>query len=202
MMVLRKGCRGEEVKVLQRALHLYVDGIFGALTEEAVKEFQRENNLTIDGIVGEKTWQAINGGLIKSRRNIKEIIVHCSATKEGKDYTVGDITRWHKQRGFSTIGYHYVVYRDGAIHQGRDVNVSGAHCTNHNSISIGVCYIGGLASDGKTPKDTRTDKQKASLLSLLKRLKALYPNAKIYGHRDFAIKACPSFDATKEYRNI
>lgn len=202
MIILKKGSRGSDVKVLQKALHLYEDGIFGSLTEEAVKEFQKANGLVADGIVGERTWAKINLGLVISKRNIKEIIVHCSATPEGKDFTVADITRWHKDRGFSTIGYHYVIYRDGSIHNGRDVNVSGAHCTGHNSISIGVCYIGGCEANSKKAKDTRTEAQKKALLDLLKKLKALYPKAKIHGHRDFANKACPSFDATKEYANI
>ena len=204
-MLLTVGSKGEDVKRLQHLLHLAEDGIFGKLTEEAVKEFQRENGLVVDGIVGDKTWIVLTsqaGELTKSRRNIKELIVHCSATAEGKDYTVADITRWHKQRGFSTIGYHYVVYRDGSVHPGRDVNVSGAHCTNHNAISIGVCYIGGCATDGKTAKDTRTDAQKKSLRELLTKLRLLYPKATIHSHRDFAKKACPSFDATKEYSNI
>ena len=96
-------------------------------------------------------------------RKINLIIVHCSATPEGKDFTVDDITRWHKARGFKTIGYHYVIYRDGSIHKGRPVSEEGAHCVGHNKNSIGVCYIGGLAADGKTPKDTRTDSQKSSL---------------------------------------
>ncbi len=202
MQVLRKGSRGEDVKVLQKALHLYEDGVFGSLTEEAVKAFQKANGLMTDGVVGQKTWEKLMGGLVKSKRTIKEIIVHCTATAEGKDYTIADITKWHKQRGFATIGYHYVVYRDGSIHNGRDVNVAGAHCTGHNSYSIGVCYVGGCKSDGLSPKDTRTNAQKTALLSLLKNLRVLYPNAKIYGHRQFANKACPSFDATKEYRNI
>ena len=89
-------------------------------------------------------------------REIKSIILHCSATPEGKDFTVADITRWHKERGFRTIGYHYVVYRDGTVHKGRPVEQIGAHCEGHNKDSIGVCYIGGLMTDGKTPKDTRT----------------------------------------------
>jgi N-acetylmuramoyl-L-alanine amidase len=137
-----------------------------------------------------------------SSRRINEIIVHCSATREGRDYTVADITKWHKQRGFNDIGYHYVIYRDGSLHNGRDVNLVGAHCTNHNAHSIGVCYIGGCKTDGTSPKDTRTDAQKAALLSLLKDLRKKYPFAKIHGHRDFANKACPSFDATNEYKNI
>ena len=135
-------------------------------------------------------------------RSINEIIVHCSATPEGKDFSVADITRWHKARGFRTIGYHFVIYRDGSIHAGRPLEEIGAHCVNHNRHSIGVCYIGGCAADGKTAKDTRTEAQKVALQNLLKRLKSIYPNATIHGHRDFAAKACPSFDATKEYKKL
>ena len=135
-------------------------------------------------------------------RDIKEIIVHCSATPEGKDFTVEDIRKWHLARGFKDIGYHYVIYRDGSIHKGREESVIGAHCTGHNSYSIGVCYIGGVAKDGKTPKDTRTEAQKESLVKLLKELKAKYPKATIHGHREFANKACPSFDAKKEYSTL
>lgn len=209
-MLLKKGISGKEVQTLQRALHMLDDGIFGQLTEDAVKEFQKSHGLKVDGIVGDKTWAAICGSsLIKSKRIINEIIVHCSATREGFDYTVSDITKWHKQRGFSTIGYHYVIYRDGSINTGRDINISGAHCEGHNSHSVGICYIGGLENSlnpktGKydIPKDTRTAAQKASLLKLLLQLRSLYPSAKIRGHRDFANKACPSFDATKEYKTI
>ena len=135
-------------------------------------------------------------------RSINEIIVHCAATREGRDFTVEDITRWHKARGFATIGYHYVIYRDGSIHEGRPLEQIGAHCVGHNKHSIGICYIGGCASDGKTPKDTRTSEQKEALLALLRRLKARFPNATIHGHRDFAAKACPSFDAFREYRQL
>lgn len=135
-------------------------------------------------------------------RQINEIIVHCAATREGRDFTVEDITRWHKARGFATIGYHYVIYRDGSIHEGRPLEQIGAHCVGHNKHSIGICYIGGCASDGKTPKDTRTPEQKEALLALLRRLKARFPNATIHGHRDFAAKACPSYDAFREYRQL
>lgn len=132
-------------------------------------------------------------------RTITEIIVHCSATPEGRHVTVGDIRAWHKQRGFKDVGYHYIVYLDGSIHGGRSENVIGAHCQGHNRNSIGVCYIGGMDKGMKSPKDTRTDAQKKALIMLLKQLKKKYPQAKIYGHRDFAAKACPSFDAKKEY---
>lgn len=200
MSTLKKGSRGQEVKTLQSKLNLIQDGIFGPLTEEAVKDFQRANGLVVDGIVGANTWARL--GVPTNKRNIKEIIVHCSATAEGKDFTVSDIRRWHLQRGFSDIGYHYIIYRDGSIHTGRSEALSGAHCTGHNTISIGVCYIGGCAADGKTPKDTRTEAQKAALVKLLKELKVKYPNATIHGHREFANKACPSFDAKKEYSSL
>ena len=199
-MVLKLGSRGNEVKVLQEKLNLKADGIFGPLTEEAVKDFQRSNGLEVDGIAGDGTLSKLN--LSVNKRTIKELIVHCSATPEGKDYSVDTIRQWHLQRGFSDIGYHYVIYRDGSIHTGRDESIIGAHCTGHNTNSIGVCYIGGCASDGKTPKDTRTTEQKQSLVKLLKELKTKYPQASIHGHRDFSSKACPSFDATKEYSSI
>ena len=199
-MVLKLSSRGNEVKILQEKLNLKADGIFGPLTEEAVKDFQRSNGLEVDGIVGANTLSKLN--LSVNKRTIKELIVHCSATPEGKDYSVDTIRQWHLQRGFSDIGYHYVIYRDGSIHMGRDESIIGAHCTGHNANSIGVCYIGGCASDGKTPKDTRTAQQKQSLVKLLKELKTKYPQASIHGHRDFSSKACPSFDATKEYSSI
>lgn len=135
-------------------------------------------------------------------RKIDKILVHCAATPEGKNFTVEDIDKWHRARGFKKIGYHFVIYNDGSVHKGRDIEEIGAHCTNHNSRSIGICYIGGVAKDGKTPKDTRTEPQKIALLELLKELKVKYPKAEIYGHRDFANKACPSFDAKTEYKNI
>lgn len=199
MTTLKLGNKGSEVKTLQSKLTLIADGIFGPLTEEAVKDFQEKSGLTVDGIVGPKTWAKLG---VAQSRYIDEIIVHCSATAEGKDFTVADIKKWHLQRGFSDIGYHWVVYRDGTIVSGRPESTSGAHCTGHNSISIGVCYIGGCASDGKTPKDTRTDAQKDSLIKLLRELKKRHPKTKIYPHYKFANKACPSFNAEKEYSSL
>lgn len=134
-------------------------------------------------------------------RNINLIIVHCSATPEGRNVAVADIDRWHRERGFDGIGYHYVVYIDGSVHEGRPLNKVGAHCKGHNIHSIGICYIGGVDLNGK-PKDTRTLAQKDALVNLLMRLKRRFPKAVIRGHRDFAAKACPSFDATKEYAGI
>lgn len=199
-IIAKLGDRGIKVRIIQRLLKIYPDGIFGKMTEEAVIEFQKDNKITADGIVGPKTWGLMLGyTLLPSKRTITEIIVHCTATPEFKTVTVDDIRRYHvKHRGWSDIGYHYVVYLDGTVHKGRDVNISGAHCIGHNTHSIGVAYVGGVDAKGKA-KDTRTMKQKEGLLLLLTELKRLYPHAKIYGHRDFAAKACPSFDATKEY---
>lgn len=204
-----------DVKLLQKALHVFSDGVFGALTEQAVKQYQAANGLKVDGVVGDKTWAKLfaatdEAALQRSTRKITEIVVHCSATPEGVNYTVKDITNWHKNRGFTTIGYHYVIYRDGSVHKGRNINISGAHAVDHNAHSIGICYIGGCTNDGKMKeKDTRTPQQRASLYKLLKELKQLYPNAKILSHRDckmnngkYPNKACPSFDATFEYKHL
>lgn len=131
-------------------------------------------------------------------RKIDEIIIHCSATPEGRDHSVADITAWHRARGFRTIGYHYLVHIDGRVERGRPESEIGAHCLDHNARSIGVCYVGGLASDCKTPKDTRTPEQRRMLRELVKGLQRKYRGAKVYGHRDFAAKACPCFDVATE----
>ncbi len=199
MQTLKLGSKGEDVKKLQSYLNLYIDGVFGKLTEESVKKFQKDNGLVSDGIVGTSTWtkleQVFGGALKKSTRTINEIIIHCSATPEGKDYSIDTIRKWHLQRGFNDIGYHYVIYRDGSIHNGRDVNISGAHCVNHNSKSIGICYIGGADYTCKKPKDTRTSEQKKSLVSLVKKLMRLYrlSPSNVHCHNEYANKACPSF---------
>lgn len=137
-------------------------------------------------------------------RTIDEIIIHCSATPESRSVTVAEIDRWHRNRkpSFRCIGYHYVVYLDGSVHRGRPVEDIGAHCSGHNARSIGVCYVGGLAADGHTPKDTRTEAQRRSLRALLTSLRQRFPKAVIRGHRDYAAKACPCFDATKEYAGL
>ncbi len=223
-MNYRLGSRGEMVKQIQTALKVYPDGIFGPLTQEAVVAFQKRSGLKPDGIVGPATLaKLITQRVKKSKRMIKEIIVHCTATLEGKNVTVEQIRTDHmRNRGFSDIGYHYVIYRDGSIHNGRDVEKAGAHCTGHNTYSIGVAYVGGVENKPGVPytkqrgKDTRTLAQKAALLSLLIDLRKLYPHAKIIGHRDTSpdkngngtvepcewIKECPSFDAKTEYRNV
>lgn len=134
-------------------------------------------------------------------RRINEIIVHCTATRAGQHFDVADIRRWHLQRGFNDIGYHFLVLLDGTVQEGRPLDVAGAHCKGHNAKSIGVCYVGGLNADGE-PHDTRTPEQRTALRQLLSRLKRQFPTAVIRGHRDFAQKACPCFNATKEYADL
>ena len=205
------GSSGPVVKQIQGALHLVQDGQFGPLTREALMTWQREHNLTPDGIAGPATLakllpavvkQAFN--LKKSRRVITDIVIHCT------------------KNGWSDIGYHYVIGLNGETWNGRDVDLVGAHVSGHNAHSIGISYVGGLENRPGVPynqlkaKDTRTEAQKAALLSLLVELRKLYPKAKISGHRDFSpdknhngivepfewIKQCPSFDAKKEYARI
>ena len=159
--------------------------------------------------------------LKSTNRKIDYLVVHCTATREGQHITVEDIRRWHTKpkkqggRGWSDIGYHYVIYLDGSIHEGRPVTRIGAHVKGFNKHSIGITYVGGVG-ENLAPKDTRTPQQKASLLWLLDELKCYYPGAKIWGHRDFSpdknnngiiepfewMKACPSFDAKGEYSGL
>jgi N-acetyl-anhydromuramyl-L-alanine amidase AmpD len=148
-------------------------------------------------------------------RKINYIVVHCSATKAEQKVTVADIEKWHKARGFTKIGYHYVIYNDGSLHTGRELAEIGAHVSGYNANSIGICYTGGLDAQGK-PADTRTAAQKKTLLLLLKELKAYFQSAAICGHRDFSkdkngngliepfewLKACPCFDAKIEYKTL
>jgi len=135
-------------------------------------------------------------------RYIDKIVVHCSATPEGRDVSAATIDEWHKARGWSGIGYHFVVALDGKIEYGRDLNKTGAHVKGYNKSSIGICYIGGLDSVSKTAKDTRTSEQKESLLDLIKTLKKLHPSAVVHGHNEFSSKACPCYDANAEYANV
>ena len=135
-------------------------------------------------------------------RKINEIILHCSATAEGKNYHASDIDKWHKAKGWKGIGYHYVIDLDGTVEPGRPLNQIGAHTEGHNANSIGICYIGGCAKDGRTPKDTRTPEQKLAMYQLLYDLLNTYPKATVHGHYEYANKACPSFkieDLQREY---
>lgn len=137
-------------------------------------------------------------------RTVTLIILHCSATPEGRSLDFEACRRDHiRHRGFSDIGYHFYITRDGEIHEGRPLERVGAHCRNHNRHSIGICYEGGLLADGTTPADTRTLPQKASLLALLRRLRQDYPRALIVGHHDLnPRKPCPCFNVVREMAGV
>ena len=148
-------------------------------------------------------------------REIRKIVVHCSATREGLYYSRNDIDDWHRKRGMNGCGYHYIVLLDGTIQCGRMECQVGAHVIGHNVDSIGICYIGGLDRQGN-PKDTRTEAQKKALRQLISKVAARYPKAKVYGHRDLSpdknndgvitkdewLKECPCFDAVEEYKDL
>lgn len=136
---------------------------------------------------------------MKAREKTEYIVIHCSATPPSMDIGVKEIDRWHRQKGWSGCGYHYVIRRNGSIETGRPDNVIGAHVVNYNHNSLGICMVGGVAEKDKvTPENNFTEAQFASARALISRLRAKYPNAKVRGHRDFAKKACPSFDV-KDY---
>ena len=132
----------------------------------------------------------------KERKETKHVIVHCAATKPSMDVGVREIRQWHKERGFLDIGYHFVIRRNGTIEDGRDVNQVGAHTVGQNETSVGVCLVGGV-DDKLQPQANFTPQQMATLRKLLGDLKVLFPQAHVKGHRDFAAKACPSFDVKR-----
>ena len=133
-------------------------------------------------------------------RRINYIIIHCTATREGQPFTLDDVECWHRQRGWRQCGYHYVIRLDGTIEKGRAEEDIGAHCKGHNHDSIGVCYVGGLDSDGR-PCDTRTSEQRRAMHALVKELRVAYPGAEVVGHRDLpgVKKSCPCFDVPSEF---
>ena len=135
-------------------------------------------------------------------RELNRIILHCSATREGKDFSVDTIRDWHvKGRGWSDIGYHWVIRLDGSIEVGRPLEKSGAHTKGHNKDSVGVCYIGGCDADGK-PKDTMNEEQEKAWRMIVLSLRTLYGDLTIHGHNEFANKACPSFIVKEKFADM
>lgn len=141
--------------------------------------------------------------LFTPRKSTDWLVIHCTATPEGKEFHAKDIDRMHRERGLNGIGYHFIVCLDGTVEKGRPENMIGAHVEGFNSNSVGISYIGGVDAKGKS-KDTRTPAQKVAIVGLLKELRRRYPHAKIQGHRDFpnVHKDCPCFNAKLEYVGI
>ena len=134
-------------------------------------------------------------------RDLNRIILHCSATIERAHFDVETLRMWHTSppRNWSDIGYHYVIYLDGSVVQGRPLHRSGAHVKGHNQDSIGVCYIGGLDLDGN-PKDTMTPAQDIAFIQLVRSLRMVFgQHLRLSGHNDYAKKACPCFDVKDKY---
>lgn len=214
------GIRGDltiaATRAFQEKFGLVVDGVAGPQTSRALlqattpakpgrpepdKSAMQDAPVGV-GVAGTRPIAPPNAASLKildTARPISEIIFHCTATPEGKDYTVDDIRAWHKKRKFTDIGYHYVVYRDGRVMLGRPVGQIGAHVEGHNTGTIGVSYVGGVSADGKTAKDTRTPAQRSSLLWLGQQLAAKHAGVrKVSGHNQYAAKACPSFSVPRD----
>ena len=138
-----------------------------------------------DDIANERTLltKVESGTLMNGADSVRFIVIHCSATRCDRDYTVEQLMRDHKARGFRTIGYHFYIRRDGTVTRHRGLLEVGAHCRPYNRCSIGICYEGGLNEQGR-PADTRTAEQKMQLMELLLKLRKLFPQAKIVGHRE------------------
>lgn len=143
---------------------------------------------------------------MKTRSKTNRVILHCSATPESRDIGAEEIKKWHLGRGWSDIGYHFVIRIDGTIERGRHLHLQGAHTKGHNHDSIGVCYVGGAeivrdsAGEGKlVPMDTMTDAQVSSLNYLMTALRVAYGPLPMEGHNQHARKACPSFDVADKF---
>lgn len=135
------------------------------------------------------------------KRKITRLIIHCTATPDGREHTIDDITRWHKARGFNEIGYHYVIYIDGSLRLGRALDKMGAHTLNLNANSIGLCYVGGT-DNRQLPKDTRNTLQLRTMAEFVHDTIKTYPDIIVSGHNQHANKACPSFDVPTWLRSI
>jgi len=133
-------------------------------------------------------------------RDLKRIILHCTATPEGAHFDIATIRRWHVQgNGWKDIGYHYVIYLDGSVHEGRPIEQIGAHTSGHNADSIGIAYVGGVNAAGKA-KDTLNEAQEVAMVNLIKALRDKYGYMSLHGHNEFAAKACPSFNVKTKFK--
>lgn len=131
---------------------------------------------------------------------IKYLTIHCAATPEGRPNTAKEVSQWDINR-FGQISYHWVVELDGKAVRTLPDKTRGAHVARKNTGNIGICYVGGMDAAMKNAKDTRTDAQKETLKRLVAEYRAKYPGIEVLGHRDWpgVAKACPSFNARKEY---
>lgn len=147
---------------------------------------------------------------------LQYLVLHCTATPEGREVTAADIRRWHTSpvskggRGWKQVGYTDIIHLDGKVERlvnnNEDANVDPWEITNgakgYNSVSRHVVYAGGCARDGKTPKDTRTPAQRKAMEEYVKDFHRRFTEVRIIGHNEVASKACPSFDVQKWLTSI
>lgn len=132
-------------------------------------------------------------------REIDKIIIHCTATPEGRNITVKEVRQWHLARGFNDIGYHYVILLDGTVQTGRPVSRIGAHVKGQNTGSIGIAYVGGIDRSGAA-KDTLNPAQETAMVNLINDLRERFGHLTLHGHNEFDNKACPSFNVKTKFQ--
>jgi len=132
-------------------------------------------------------------------RDLKRVILHCSATPEGRKVSVDTIRGWHMDRGWDDIGYHFCILANGSIEKGRDIDKIGSHTYSHNADSIGICYIGGLDKEMHY-KDTMTALQEIAFIQLVWSLRMILGPLKVHGHNEFSDKKCPSFKVNEKFK--
>lgn len=148
-------------------------------------------------------------------RSIELLVVHCSATRAHQDIGRKEINSWHEARGWGSVGYHFVIRRNGVVEPGRPVDKAGVHTKGHNAKSIGICLVGGVDANGKA-ENNFTKEQFKSLQKLLLDLLESFPSAVILGHRDLSpdldgdgviepfefVKDCPCFDVRDWWNHV
>lgn len=147
---------------------------------------------------------------------LRYLVIHCTATPEGREVTAADISHWHTDpvsrggRGWRQVGYTDLIHLDGKVERlvknNEDMEVDPWEVTNgaagYNALSRHIVYVGGVAKDGKTPKDTRTPAQRKALEAYVKDFHRRFPTVRIVGHNELAAKACPSFSVKQWLREI
>jgi hypothetical protein len=135
---------------------------------------------------------------------VTTVFVHCSATRPewlaGSPLSekIKEFTRWHRAKGWGTIGYHHVIDRDGTVGKGRDESLPGAHVAGHNTGSIGICLVGGHGSNENDDfLDHYMPAQEAALRALIEDIKTRAAITKVRGHNEVAAKACPGFSVKR-----
>ena len=147
---------------------------------------------------------------------LQRLVIHCTATPEGREVSAADIRHWHCDpvskggRGWKQVGYTDMIHLDGKVERlvgnNEDDEVDPWEITNgaagYNSTSRHVVYVGGVAKDGRTAKDTRTPAQRDALEAYVKDFNKRFPSIPIVGHNQLAAKACPSFDVPAWLKEI